>query len=116
VVDLGGNWIRIGKPIKIPPNAEEAALEKAGSTRLVRATHAATLLSDAALAQDEPALTVHRVHALVFRAGLAINIGGCQRARKLLTEMRQTPLNYGERDKLSIKLQRADDLAHVFQG
>jgi len=39
---------------------------------------------DKALEQDEPASAIHRIQALVFRAGLAITMGDQALARRLL--------------------------------
>ena len=126
VVDPGGNWIRIGQPTEIPTGDDDSALQKAATSKLARATHAATLLADskgdyraaanmldAALAHQEPAPITHRMRALIFRAGLAITIGDQQLARTLLAEVRQTPLQADDRDALLPDLQRADDLDHL---
>lgn len=121
VVDPGGNWIRIGTLIETPPVSEDPSLEKAGVSKLSRATHAATLLSEAgqdikaaamldvALAQEEQTPAIHRVHALVVRAGLAITMEDWQRARQLLLEMRRITLNAEERQTLSDILERANE-------
>ncbi len=128
VVDPGGNWIRIGQKIETSTSDEDPLLQKAATTKLSRALHAATLLADskgdyvaaakmldAALAQEEPAPAIHRVPALVFRAGVAITLGDPQLACRILTEVRQTPLSDDERDTLLAELQTAHDLEQMLQ-
>jgi hypothetical protein len=127
VVDPGGNWIRIGQPTETPGD-DDTALLKDATSKLARATHAATLLADykgdyrvaatmidAALAQQPPAPTTNRIRTQIFRAGLAITMGDQPLARALLAEIRQTPLPAEDRDTLLPDLQRADDLEHMLQ-
>jgi hypothetical protein len=125
VVDPGGNWIRIGQPNAASAD-DDTALPKGATGKLARATHGATLLADykgdyqaaatmidVALAQ--PAPTADRMRALIFRAGLAITMDDQPRARTLLAEVRQTPLDEDDRAALLPELQRADDLEHQLQ-
>lgn len=128
IVDPGGNWIRIGQPLAATTGDEDQATQKAGSTKLSRALHAATLLADskgdyvaaakmldAALAQDGAGPANQRLQALVFRAGLAITMADHPRARMILNEVRQIPLHDENRDALAADLQRADDLEYMLQ-
>jgi len=126
VVDPGGNWIRIGQQITTLAGDDDRAPPKTASTKLARDLHSATLLADskgdyaaaasrldAALA--EPAASIDRIQALVFRAGLAITMGDPQLARTLLSEARQTPLDDHERELLADALLQATDLEHMLQ-
>jgi catechol 2,3-dioxygenase-like lactoylglutathione lyase family enzyme len=125
VVDPGGNWIRIGQPLESPAGDEDGAAGRGGTTKLSRALNAATLLSDAgqdekavkmldaALADDGTETSAQRVQARVYRAGLAITMNDHGLARALLNEIRELPLEAGERETLTSELERADDLEHM---
>lgn len=124
-VDPGGNWIRIGQAVETPAGTEGSALKTMPSTNLSKSLHVASILSDAgndaeaasrldsALAADEPGSVIQRVQALVYRAGLAINLGDKQHARDLLKQVKLMPLTDDDSDALVDELQRADDLEHV---
>ena len=128
VIDPGGNWIRIGQKVEMPESEGELAPETAGSSKLSQATEAANLLAeskgdyvmaaktlDTALARNESAHAVHRVQALVSRAGVAIELGDQEMARRVLAEARQIPLEDQDRASLADELQRADDIEQAFQ-
>jgi catechol 2,3-dioxygenase-like lactoylglutathione lyase family enzyme len=121
VVDPGGNWVRFIQKGEQPDLSDKP--EEEGQTKLSRATAAADYqieafgdfakaaqLLDKALADEQAAPTVHRIRALVLRASLAISLDDHTLARKLLSDVRQIPLEAQEREALAAELQRADDL------
>jgi hypothetical protein len=126
-VDPGGNWIRIGQKVEKPAGEESQGAEQAASSKLAKALQVATFLSDTghdgdaakkldtALAEDADSPAVERVQALVFRAGIAINLGDRTGAASLLSQARQIPLNDTERETVLDSLLRAEELEHLLK-
>lgn len=128
LVDPGGNWIRIGQKIKTPSTDTTPAFPQTPVSKLSRATQVAEFLAehrgdyvaaakklDTALAQDDSAPVVHRIQALVSRAGLAITMAELGQARRLLNEVRQASVSDDERETLLIELETATDLERMLQ-
>ena len=126
VIDPGGNWVRFAQSGEQPVQSDDAAPRKEGQSKLSRAVHAAAVLVEAegdfeaaarmldrALAQDDSAPMAHRVQALVLRASLAISLNDQPLARKLLNDVRQLPLEDGDRAALIAELQRMADLEQM---
>jgi len=126
LIDPGGNWIRIGQVIDLPPNATDAGPAQAPSTKLSRATLAANFLAehkgdyagaaqalDAALWEAAAAPAVQRIPALVVRAGLAITMGDLDLGRTLLASIRQIPLHAEDQATLVAEIQTAADLEQM---
>jgi catechol 2,3-dioxygenase-like lactoylglutathione lyase family enzyme len=122
VIDPGGNWIRFAQNGDQPAESD-AGLQKTGQTKLSRATHAADWLVEAegdfeaaaqmldkALVHQEPVPPVHRVQALVLRAGLAVSMADLALAKRILDDVQQIVLDDNERAALAEELQRASDL------
>ena len=127
IVDPGGNWVRFVQKGEQPAKSDDAA-EKGVQTKLSRATHAADWLIEAvgdfegaaktmdkALAQEQAAPPVHRVQALVLRAGIAIHMGDRELAHQILSEARGIELDESDRAALGDTIQRAADLEQVLQ-
>jgi catechol 2,3-dioxygenase-like lactoylglutathione lyase family enzyme len=123
IIDPGGNWIRFIQAGEQPAESEDAAPEKAGQSKLSRATQsadwlvealgdfeAAAQMLDKALAQNESAPAVHRVQAMVLRASVAVSMDDHVMAKHLLDEARQMPLEDDERVALVEAFEKADDL------
>lgn len=120
IIDPGGNWIRfiqIGEQpaVDAPDMTEQSKLSRATQSAdwLVEAHgdfEAAAQMLDKALAQIEAAPPVHRVQALVLRAGVAISMDDHTLAKRLLNETRETPLTDDERVELVEAFEKADDL------
>lgn len=123
VVDPGGNYIRIGQPIDVRP---DATAETAG--RLERALVAAVTLADSkddapaaarvldsALASAEapgadPTPPTIRIRALVLRADLAVRLGDRAGAQRWLAAGRAIPLTPVERRAGGDEVRRAAEL------
>ena len=122
IIDPGGNWIRFAQSGVQPVQNEDVA-DKAGQSKLSRATQsadwlveahgdfeAATKMLDNALAQIEAAPVAHRVQALVLRASLAVSLDDHESAKHLLKEVRQMPLADDERALLAEAFEKTSDL------
>jgi catechol 2,3-dioxygenase-like lactoylglutathione lyase family enzyme len=122
VIDPGGNWVRFIQKGE-QPAVSDAAPQKDSQSKLARATHAADWVIEAegdyeraakvldkGLAEAEAASPVERVGALVLRAGIAYAMDDAPLAERLLSEVRQIPLDDSQRTALDAELQRATDL------
>ncbi len=128
IIDPGGNWIRFIQTGEQPAESEDAAPEKAGQSKLSRATQAAdwqveahgdfeaaAQLLDKALAQSEVAPVTHRVQALVLRAALAVSMDDHSLAKRLLADVRQMPLADDERAALREAFEKTSDLEAMIE-
>ncbi|TDC83564.1 VOC family protein [Micromonospora sp. KC606] len=126
VIDPGGNWIRIFQtPAADGTNdADVGEVEAEPTSRLGRTLQNAIVLGDSkedatqagkvldgALARvdDEPDITVV-VEALVYRAELAMRLGDVARIDELLTRVRATALDEGQRTLLADALASVEEL------
>jgi catechol 2,3-dioxygenase-like lactoylglutathione lyase family enzyme len=133
VVDPGGNWIRFS--VRESKDLDEHEVWKqspASASKLAAALHNAVVIGDShgdhrqaakvldgalARAEDPPKLDL--VEALLYRAELAVRLSDRQRARELLTRVRELEPSLGlfldasERERLTEALASAADLDAV---
>jgi hypothetical protein len=125
IVDPGGNWIRFAQSgeqpaVDEPNKAEQSKLSRATQAAdwLVEAEgdfEAAAQMLDKALAQNESAPPVHQVQALVLRAALAVSLNDHALAKRLLSEVRETPLADDDRAALAETFEKASDLGGMIE-
>jgi hypothetical protein len=126
IADPGGNWIRFSQRTTAQNTEPEPVKEKAVSTKLSRAFHAAELIAetkgdaeaaakmlDTALAYDKQVPAIQRVKALALRATLALTMGDKVLSNKMLGDVRHITLNDDERTALTEELQRINDLEQM---
>ncbi|GAA5057449.1 hypothetical protein HNP84_000495 [Thermocatellispora tengchongensis] len=117
IVDPGGNWIRIF------PSDEDAGGREPATSKLATALQNAVVMGDShgdhrqaakildgALARAKDAPNVDLVEALLYRAEIALTLSDPERARELLTRVREIPLSASERERLAEPLSGVPDL------
>jgi hypothetical protein len=119
MVDPGGNWIRFTQLAASRPidalNIPQSALSKAlGAAKILADskgdTEAAIKTLDAALGKHPDAPAVHRVQALIARAGMAVTVDDMETAKRLLAEARLIRLTDEEQAALAGEFQRAAEI------
>jgi catechol 2,3-dioxygenase-like lactoylglutathione lyase family enzyme len=126
IVDPGGNWIRLSVRESKDLDEHEAWKQSpASASKLAAALQNAVVMGDShgdhpqaakildgalARAQDPP--KVDLVEALLYRAEIALTLSDRERARELLTRVRELEpfLDASERERLIQALAGADDL------